>query len=143
MPGKGKVAESAVVGAKDETTGQAIMAYVIVKGGTETSTELGEREGDRLGSSADGPPQLLVVECRGEPPHELQPGPERRHALAVRPAATPEGEGPSGLGRGGDLLAEPRLPYPGFARDEEQAQATSVGVAQGMRHPLHFLRATA
>jgi acetyl-CoA synthetase len=37
-----KVAESAVVGAKDETTGQAIMAYVTVKGGTETSPELGE-----------------------------------------------------------------------------------------------------
>jgi acetyl-CoA synthetase len=37
-----KVAESAVVGANDATTGQAIMAYVIVKGGTETNVELGE-----------------------------------------------------------------------------------------------------
>jgi acetyl-CoA synthetase len=37
-----KVAEAAVVGANDETTGQAIMAYVTVKGGTETNTELGE-----------------------------------------------------------------------------------------------------
>ena len=37
-----KVAEAAVVGAKDDTTGQAIMAYVTVKGGVETSTELGE-----------------------------------------------------------------------------------------------------
>jgi len=37
-----KVAEAAVVGAKDETTGQAIMAFVIVKGGNETSPELGE-----------------------------------------------------------------------------------------------------
>jgi acetyl-CoA synthetase len=37
-----KVAESAVVGANDATTGQAIMAYVTVKGGTETSPELGE-----------------------------------------------------------------------------------------------------
>ena len=37
-----KVAESAVVGANDATTGQAIMAYVTVKGGTETSPEFGE-----------------------------------------------------------------------------------------------------
>jgi acetyl-CoA synthetase len=37
-----KVAEAAVVGANDDTTGQAIMAYVTVKGGTETNTELGE-----------------------------------------------------------------------------------------------------
>jgi acetyl-CoA synthetase len=37
-----KVAEAAVVGAKDDTTGQAIMAYVTVKGGAETSTALGE-----------------------------------------------------------------------------------------------------
>src|SRR3954467_4827054 len=37
-----KVAESAVVGANDATTGQAIMAYVTVKGGTDTSPELGE-----------------------------------------------------------------------------------------------------
>jgi acetyl-CoA synthetase len=36
------VAEAAVVGAKDDTTGQAIMAYVTVKGGTETSADLGE-----------------------------------------------------------------------------------------------------
>ena len=37
-----KVAESAVVGANDDTTGQAIMAYVTVKGGTETSPAFGE-----------------------------------------------------------------------------------------------------
>jgi acetyl-CoA synthetase len=37
-----KVAEAAVVGAKDDTTGQAIMAYVTVKGTVETSTALGE-----------------------------------------------------------------------------------------------------
>jgi len=37
-----KVAEAAVVGANDETTGQAIMAYVTVKGGMDTNTELGE-----------------------------------------------------------------------------------------------------
>ena len=37
-----KVAEAAVVGANDETTGQAIMAYVTVKGGTETNATLGE-----------------------------------------------------------------------------------------------------
>ena len=32
-----KVAEAAVVGAKDDTTGQAIIAFVTVKGGTETT----------------------------------------------------------------------------------------------------------
>jgi len=37
-----KVAEAAVVGANDDTTGQAIMAYVTVKGGTETNAALGE-----------------------------------------------------------------------------------------------------
>jgi acetyl-CoA synthetase len=36
------VAEAAVIGAKDDVTGQAIVAYVIVKGGTDTSEELGE-----------------------------------------------------------------------------------------------------
>ncbi len=36
------VAESAVVGANDPTTGQAIMAYVILKGDQVASTELGE-----------------------------------------------------------------------------------------------------
>jgi acetyl-CoA synthetase len=36
------VAESAVVGANDALTGQAIMAYVIVRGGIDTSPELGE-----------------------------------------------------------------------------------------------------
>jgi len=37
-----KVAEAAVVGANDATTGQAIMAYVTVKGGAETTPEFGE-----------------------------------------------------------------------------------------------------
>jgi acetyl-CoA synthetase len=37
-----QVAEAAVVGANDATTGQAIMAYVTVKGGSATSTEFGE-----------------------------------------------------------------------------------------------------
>ena len=36
------VAEAAVVGAKDETTGQAIIAYVTFRGGNEPSTEHGE-----------------------------------------------------------------------------------------------------
>ncbi len=36
------VAESAVVGANDPTTGQAIIGYVILKGDQEASTELGE-----------------------------------------------------------------------------------------------------
>src|SRR5690606_26343828 len=36
------VAESAVVGATDPTTGQAIMAYVILKGDQDPSPELGE-----------------------------------------------------------------------------------------------------
>src|SRR4051794_3653644 len=37
-----KVAEAAVVGAKDDTTGQAIIAFVTVKGDTEMTDELGE-----------------------------------------------------------------------------------------------------
>ncbi len=36
------VAEAAVVGAKDDTTGQAIIAYVILRGGNEATDELGE-----------------------------------------------------------------------------------------------------
>ncbi len=36
------VAEAAVVGAKDDTTGQAIIAYVILRGGNEPTPELGE-----------------------------------------------------------------------------------------------------
>ena len=37
-----KVAEAAVVGAKDDMTGQAIVAFVTLKGDTERSDELGE-----------------------------------------------------------------------------------------------------
>jgi acetyl-CoA synthetase len=37
-----KVAEAAVVGGTDEVTGQAIIAYVTVKGGVDTNKELGE-----------------------------------------------------------------------------------------------------
>ena len=37
-----KVAEAAVVGAKDDTTGQAIIAFVTVKGGVETTEALGQ-----------------------------------------------------------------------------------------------------
>jgi acetyl-CoA synthetase len=37
-----KVAEAAVVGAKDDTTGQAIIAYVTVKGGVEPTEALGQ-----------------------------------------------------------------------------------------------------
>jgi acetyl-CoA synthetase len=36
------VAEAAVVGAKDDTTGQAIIAYTILRGGNDASPELGE-----------------------------------------------------------------------------------------------------
>jgi len=36
------VAEAAVVGAKDDTTGQAIVGYVILRGGNDPSDELGE-----------------------------------------------------------------------------------------------------
>jgi acetyl-CoA synthetase len=36
------VAEAAVVGAKDDTTGQAIVAYVILRGGNDPTDELGE-----------------------------------------------------------------------------------------------------
>src|SRR6185295_13606768 len=37
-----KVAEAAVIGAKDDVTGQGIVAYVTVKAGVETSPEFGE-----------------------------------------------------------------------------------------------------
>ena len=37
-----KVAEAAVVGAKDDTTGQAIIAFVTLKGGAEATHEHGE-----------------------------------------------------------------------------------------------------
>ncbi|HEX8804872.1 MAG TPA: acetyl-coenzyme A synthetase, partial [Acidimicrobiales bacterium] len=36
------VAESAVIGAADAVTGQAIIGYVITRGGVDVSTELGE-----------------------------------------------------------------------------------------------------
>ena len=48
-----KVAEAAVVGAKDETTGQAIIAFVTLKGGVEAGDEVGaelrEHVGDKIG----------------------------------------------------------------------------------------------
>ena len=37
-----KVAEAAVVGAKDDTTGQAIVAFVTLKGGVEAGEEVGQ-----------------------------------------------------------------------------------------------------
>ncbi|MEJ7764214.1 MAG: acetate--CoA ligase [Acidimicrobiales bacterium] len=56
------VAEAAVVGAKDDTTGQAIIAYVTLKGGQEASDERGE-ELRRHVSTKIGPiarPKTLV-----------------------------------------------------------------------------------
>jgi acetyl-CoA synthetase len=44
------VAEAAVVGRKDETTGQAIVAYVILKGGREGSTEMLKELRDHVGA---------------------------------------------------------------------------------------------
>ena len=41
-PGKGKVAESAVIGQQDEDTGQAIAAFVTLEGSYEPSDELVE-----------------------------------------------------------------------------------------------------
>jgi len=49
-----KVAEAAVVGAKDDTTGQAIVAFVTVKGDQQSSEELGqelrEHVADKIGA---------------------------------------------------------------------------------------------
>jgi acetyl-CoA synthetase len=43
-----KVAEAAVVGAKDDMTGQAIVAFVTVKGDTDMTDELGEELRDHV-----------------------------------------------------------------------------------------------
>ncbi len=43
-----KVAEAAVVGAKDDTTGQAIIAFVTVKGDTKMTDELGQELRDHV-----------------------------------------------------------------------------------------------
>jgi acetyl-CoA synthetase len=42
------VAEAAVVGAKDDMTGQAIVAFVTVKGNTEMTDQLGEELRDHV-----------------------------------------------------------------------------------------------
>ena len=58
------VAEAAVVGANDETTGQAIVGYVILRGGNEPSQELGdeirEHVGVKLGKIAR-PKTVIIV----------------------------------------------------------------------------------
>jgi acetyl-CoA synthetase len=56
------VAESAVCGANDPLTGQAIVAYVIVRGGIDTTPELGEElrahVAEKIGATAR--PKLLI-----------------------------------------------------------------------------------
>ncbi len=57
------VAEAAVVGANDDVTGQAIIGYVILRGGNDASTELGneirEHVGEKLGKIAR--PKTVVI----------------------------------------------------------------------------------
>ncbi|MRJ75379.1 acetate--CoA ligase [Aeromicrobium sp. SMF47] len=60
-----KVAEAAVVGATDDTTGQAVVAFVILResagdGGTEVLTELRNHVGHQIGPIAK-PRQIMVV----------------------------------------------------------------------------------
>ncbi len=58
------VAEAAVVGANDELTGQAIIGYVILRGGNEPSKELGDEirahVGEKLGKIAR-PKTVIIV----------------------------------------------------------------------------------
>ena len=60
------VAEAAVVGAKDEMTGQAIVAFVILRGGIESTTgdalvkELRDHVAKQIGPIAK-PRQIMVV----------------------------------------------------------------------------------
>ncbi len=58
------VAEAAVVGANDDVTGQAIVGYVILRGGNEASQELGdqirEHVGVKLGKIAR-PKTVIIV----------------------------------------------------------------------------------
>ncbi|WCO66704.1 acetate--CoA ligase [Iamia majanohamensis] len=57
-----KVAEAAVVGAKDDTTGQAIVAFVTLRGSTEASEEVGaelrEHVADKIGKI--GRPKTII-----------------------------------------------------------------------------------
>ncbi|QYG94798.1 acetate--CoA ligase [Iamia sp. SCSIO 61187] len=57
-----KVAEAAVVGAKDDTTGQAIVAFVTLRGSTEPSDEVGaelrEHVADKIGKI--GRPKTII-----------------------------------------------------------------------------------
>ncbi|MEZ5203417.1 MAG: acetate--CoA ligase [Acidimicrobiales bacterium] len=57
-----KVAEAAVVGAKDDTTGQAIVAFVTLKGGQEASDEAGEELRQHVATKigAISRPKLIV-----------------------------------------------------------------------------------
>jgi acetyl-CoA synthetase len=59
-----KVAEAAVVGARDETTGQAIVAFVILRGTAEDSAELVAALRDHVGKTLGPiakPKRVLVV----------------------------------------------------------------------------------
>ena len=51
LVGHPAVAEAAVVGAKDETTGQAISAFVIVRAGIETNDELAAELREHVGEA--------------------------------------------------------------------------------------------
>ena len=57
------VAEAAVVGANDEVTGQAIVGFVILRGGFESSTELGDdiRAGVAKKLGAIARPKTLII----------------------------------------------------------------------------------
>ena len=98
-----QVAEAAVVGAKDDTTGQAIIAFVTVKGGVETSPAFGEelrgarREQDRPDRAPeDGDlhrraAEDAVGQDHAPPAARRRRGPRpRRHHDAGRPAVVDE-----------------------------------------------------
>jgi len=67
-----KVAEAAVVGASDPTTGQAIVAFVIVRGNVVLD------EGDKAGGEA------LVAELRQHVAHEIGPIAKPRQVMVVQ-----------------------------------------------------------
>ncbi len=82
-----KVAEAAVVGAKDDTTGQAIIAFVTVKGGQDTDDQLGqelrEHVADKIGAISR--PKTIIF---------TDDLPKTRSGQDHAPAAARRGRGP-------------------------------------------------
>ena len=141
-----KVAEAAVVGATDPTTGQAIVAFVILRGSADTAGDAGEQ---------------LIAELRNHVAKTLGPIAKPRQIMLVAGAAEDplrQDHAPAAAGRGREPVARRRHHAAGLDGDGpdllgDERRQVRRGLTAGVphrwvavradRHPPSFLTGTA